>query len=77
MPSKHGDSEDPGVYGVRKPERVSKTSQLNPEYIVEGQLDMVDSSHEKLVRASSHWIPMTERFLYLMALRNYAAPLDR
>ncbi|WP_276938886.1 hypothetical protein [Ferrimicrobium acidiphilum] len=48
MPSKHGDSEDPGVYGVRKPERVSKTSQLNPEYIVEGQLDMVDSSHEKV-----------------------------
>ena len=48
MPSEHGDSEDPRVYGVKKPERLSKTSQLNPEYIVEDQLDMVDSRHEKI-----------------------------
>jgi hypothetical protein len=48
MPSEHGDSEDPGVYGVIKPEHVSKTSQLNREYIVEGQLDVVDSRQEKI-----------------------------
>lgn len=48
MPSEHGDSEDPGVYGVIKPERIFKTSQLNPGYIVVSQLDMVDSGHEKI-----------------------------
>lgn len=57
MPREHGDSEDPGVCGAIKPERVFQISPPNREYIVEGQPDTVDSRQEKIGEIIEPFVP--------------------